>query len=118
MILITTFIVLVLLYILVSGRLEKSIITAPLVFTAAGILVSIFLFELQMREISLEVFLKMAEVGLVLLLFTDASQTELQILKNIRNLPTCLLSIGMILTILLGILCALVVFPQLSLWEA
>jgi len=118
MMLINAFIILVLLYSLVSGRLEKSIITAPIVFTAAGILVSIVPFELQMREIGLEVFLKIAEVGLVLLLFTDASRTGLRMLKNIRNLPTRLLSIGMLLTILLGGLGALVVFTKLSLWEA
>jgi NhaP-type Na+/H+ or K+/H+ antiporter len=54
----------------------------------------------------------------VLLLFTDASRTDLQVLKNIRSLPVRLLSTGMLLTILLGGLAALVVFHQLSLWEA
>ena len=54
----------------------------------------------------------------MLLLFTDASRTDLQVLQNIRNLPARLLSTGMLLTILLGALAALVVFPQLSLWEA
>ena len=60
----------------------------------------------------------MAEIGLVLLLFTDASRTDLKILRNIRELPARLLSIGMLLTILLGALAAKLVFPQLSLWEA
>ena len=54
----------------------------------------------------------------MLLLFTDASRTDLQVLKNIRNLPVRLLSTGMLLTILLGALGALVIFRQLSLWEA
>ena len=54
----------------------------------------------------------------MLLLFTDASRTDLGVLKNIRNLPVRLLSAGMLLTLLLGGLGALVVFRQLSLWEA
>jgi sodium/hydrogen antiporter len=59
-----------------------------------------------------------AEVGLVLLLFPDASHTDLRVLNNIRNLPVRLLSIGMLLTIVLGGLVALAVFPQLTVWEA
>ncbi len=62
--------------------------------------------------------LTLAELGLVLLLFTDASRTSLDVLKDIRNLPSRLLSTGMLLTILLGALGALVIFRQLSIWEA
>jgi len=112
------FIILILFYSLVSGRLEQSIITAPIVFTTAGLLVYLFLPELQTKEEGTEIFLTLAEVGLVLLLFTDASRTNLKALKNIRNLPARLLSVGMLLTILLGGLCALVVFQQLNIWEA
>ena len=66
----------------------------------------------------MEWLLRIAEVGLVLLLFTDASRTDLRVLKNIRNLPARLLSTGMLLTLLLGALGALVIFPHLSVWEA
>ena len=64
------------------------------------------------------VALHIAEVGLVMLLFTDASRTDLNVLSSIRNLPARLLSAGMLLTILLGALVARLVFPQLSIWEA
>ena len=65
-----------------------------------------------------DAFLRLAEIGLVLLLFTDASRTDLKVLRNIRNLPTRLLSAGMLLTIVLGALAARLVFPHLSIWEA
>ncbi len=65
-----------------------------------------------------EIFLGLAEVGLVMLLFTDASRTDLNILRSIRNLPARLLSSGLLLTILLGAVVARLVFPHLSLWEA
>jgi len=118
MALLAVFIVLVFGHSLVSGRLEKTVVTVPIVFTAAGFLTLLFLPASPDRPISLEAFLHVAEIGLVLLLFTDASRTDLGVLNNIRNLPVRLLSAGMLLTILLGGLGALLVFRKLSLWEA
>jgi NhaP-type Na+/H+ or K+/H+ antiporter len=118
MTLIAIFIVLVFLHSLVSRRLERTVVTAPILFTAAGMLALFFLKEFPDHESGRKVFLHLAEVGLVLLLFTDANRTDLGVLKNIRNLPARLLSTGMLLTLLLGGLCALVVFRQLSIWEA
>jgi NhaP-type Na+/H+ or K+/H+ antiporter len=112
------FILLILIYSLISNRIERSILTAPIVFTLAGFLGSLFFPELLMGEEGWETFLKLAEVGLVLLLFTDSSRTNLHILKNIKNLPGRLLSTGMLLTIALGGIVALVVFQKLSIWEA
>lgn len=115
--LIVAFICLLFVFSLVSGKLGKTIVTAPIVFTLAGILVfpqlppDVFLIDAH-------AFLTIAEVGLVLLLFTDASRTDLKILRNIRALPARLLSVGMLLTILLGAIAAKLVFPQLSVWEA
>jgi len=116
--LIAIFVALVFLHSLVSARLERTIVTAPIVFAAGGMLTLLVLPEFRSRGGNLELFLHVAEVGLVLLLFTDASRTDLRVLQNIRNLPARLLSSGMLLTILLGALSALVVFPKLSIWEA
>ena len=118
MTLVAIFIALVFLLSLVSGRLERTIVTAPIVFTGAGMVAFLCLPGLRDRQANLELLLQIAEVGLVLLLFTDASRTDLRVLKNIRNLPVRLLSTGMLLTILLGALGALAIFPKLSLWEA
>jgi NhaP-type Na+/H+ or K+/H+ antiporter len=74
--------------------------------------------HLRDLQIDQPLLLHIAEIGLVLLLFTDASRTDLRVLKNIRNLPVRLLSVGMLLTILLGGIAALIVFPKLSIWEA
>ncbi|MCU0789251.1 MAG: cation:proton antiporter [Verrucomicrobia bacterium] len=118
MIIFVIFIALLFLHSLVSGRLERSVVTAPIVFTAVGMLTLLFVEELPDHETAQPLFLHLAEIGLVLLLFTDASRTDLGVLKNIRNLPARLLSSGMLLTLLLGGLAALVVFRQLSIWEA
>jgi NhaP-type Na+/H+ or K+/H+ antiporter len=110
------FICLLFAYSLVSARLEKTVLTAPILFTVAGMM-SFPLVEAGARP-DTHHFLTLAEIGLVLLLFTDASRTDLKILRDIRALPARLLSVGMILTILLGSLAAKLVFPQLSIWEA
>jgi NhaP-type Na+/H+ or K+/H+ antiporter len=116
--LVAVFVSLLFLYSLVSQRLERTILTAPLVFTSAGMLT--FLIHPGAFGISggSGVFLHLAEIGLVLLLFTDASRTDLKVLRRIRSLPVRLLSTGMLLTLLLGAVAALGMFRQLSIWEA
>jgi NhaP-type Na+/H+ or K+/H+ antiporter len=115
---IALFILLVLLFSLVSRRLERTVITAPILFTAAGLLVCLLPPQLSTLELERTQLLHIAELGLVMLLFTDASHINLGVLKGNRNLPVRLLSAGMLLTILLGAIFALVVFDGLSLWEA
>jgi NhaP-type Na+/H+ or K+/H+ antiporter len=115
--LLAAFIGLLFAYSLVSARLDKTVITAPIVFTLVG-MVAFHALKPATGITSPAAFLTLAEIGLVLLLFTDASRTDLKILRNIRELPARLLSAGMLLTILLGALAAKLVFPQFSWWEA
>ena len=114
----TIFLVLIFFYSLLSRRLERTVITAPMVFTWAGLLT--FLLPPWLSEVNLERkgLLLIAEIGLVLTLFTDATHINLQSLRGNRNLPLRLLSTGMLLTIVLGTVSALVVIGRISLWEA
>lgn len=118
MIIIAAFVLLVFLYSLVSERLERTILTAPIVFTAAGVLLMFALPVLGELEADRKAFLLLAEIGLVLTLFSDAARINLQVLKSNENLPVRLLGLGMLPTILLGAIGAAIVFPQLSVWEA
>ena len=115
MTLIAIFVALVFGHSLVSARLERSVVTAPLLFTTAGILVYAVGAELHLDEDGIGALLTVAELGLVLLLFTDASKTDLSILRHARALPARLLSIGMLLTLVLGAVAAWAVFPGISL---
>lgn len=112
------FVLLLFSYALVSRRLEQTILTAPIVFTLAGMFMFPALPTLLEAGFNANVFLRLAEIGLVLLLFTDASRTDFKLLRSIGNLPIRLLSTGMLLTIFLGTVAARLVFPELSLWEA
>jgi NhaP-type Na+/H+ or K+/H+ antiporter len=111
------FVSFVFLFSLVSKRLEGTIITAPIAFTLAGMLMFFALPWIQRAGFNAIFFRRLAEFGLVLLLFTDASRTELNILRSLGSLPARLLSVGMLLTIALGAVVARLVFPQLSIWE-
>ncbi len=103
---------------LISGRVQKSVITPPIVFVFFGLLVSqvglgLLEFDIDNRFIHI-----LAEITLVLVLFTDAARIDLRALRNEHNLPVRLLSFGLPLTILLGALIATGLFEDLSIWEA
>ena len=102
---------------LASRRLERTVVTAPIVFTVAGMLMFPSIAGILKAGGTPNILLQVAEIGLVLLLFTDASRTDLRVLHSIRNLPARLLSTGMLLTIFLGAVVGKFVFPQLSIWE-
>jgi sodium/hydrogen antiporter len=112
------FVSFVFLFSLVSKRLEGTIITAPIAFTLAGMLMFFALPWIQRAGLDATAFRRLAEFGLVLLLFTDASRTELNILRSLGSLPVRLLSVGMLLTIALGAVVARLVLPQLTIWES
>ena len=98
MVVIAAFVALVFLYSLVSKRLEHTVITAPLLFTAAGALLAFSTDALNAAELERHGLLLVAELGLVMLLFTDASRVSLRLLNDRPNLPGRLLSAGMLLT--------------------
>ena len=112
------FIVVLFGYALVSQRLEQTVLTAPMVFTLAGMIMFPFLPDLLQAGFNANLFLHIAELGLVMLLFTDASRTDFASLRNIKSLPIRLLTTGLLLTIVLGTVIARLVFRDLTLWEA
>lgn len=118
MIFIAIFVLTVFLYSLVSRRLESTVITAPIVFTLAGMLLYRLPPAFTDPELKRQGLLLVAEIGLVMTLFTDAAHINLKSLTASRSLPTRLLTTGMLLTIVLGAAGAILVFPQLSWFEA
>ena len=105
-------------YGLVSKRLERTIVTPPIVFVALGLLFgggSLASFGMHADQRVIHV---LAELTLVLVLFGDAARIDLRVLRDEFGLPVRLLGIGMPLTILAGALIGKVVFPGLSWLEA
>jgi len=118
MILIAAFIFMVFFYTLGSRRLEQTILTAPILFTALGALVGVSHEAASELAIDRKALLLVAELGLVMTLFTDASRVRPRMLRGDANLPVRLLSTGMLLAIALGALVAMGVLTGLSWWEA
>ncbi len=116
--LLAIFVLAVFLFSLVSRQVEKSLFTPPILFTTIGVLSAVVLVEVTRGEANAEAFLTIAELGLVLLLFAEASHIDRRLLKSIRGLPVRLLTTGMVFTIALGLLVALLMFEQISIWEA
>ena len=118
MILLTSFILLVFLYSLISKKLESTVITPPIIFSIAGFILFLFNPIKVDLETDLKPLLLLAEIGLVLTLFTDAARIDRSVLKINRLHPVRLLTAGLLLTIVLGGLAAMVLFSELTIWEA
>jgi len=107
-----------LVYSLLSKRLSSTPLTAPLIFTVAGVLFAKVNPGLFSDAIDHSYVHTLAEITLILVLFADAASIKLNVLRNDHGLPVRMLLIGLPLTILLGTVVAAVMFGGFSLWEA
>ncbi len=112
------FSILLFVYSLVSRRLEGSMITAPMIFVAAGLLLSPEGFDIISLNASSDLILVFAEIALVLVLFSDAARIDFRILKGNSELPARLLILGLPLTIFAGAVVAISLFTTIALPEA
>jgi NhaP-type Na+/H+ or K+/H+ antiporter len=106
---------------LVSRRIEGSIVTAPMLFVTGGLVagwtgVLDFGAGAHAGPVSREVVFVVAELALVLLLFSGAARIDPRSLGG-NPLPLRLLAIGLPLTIGLGAVLALAVLTDLEPWE-
>jgi len=103
--------VLILLYGSVSKLAERSVITPPMVFMGVGLLMSPVGFgALHVAESNAAVEL-LAEIALIIILCSDASQIGRVEIAKVKQLPIRLLAIGLPLTMLVGTGLAVLVFP-------
>ena len=105
-------------YSLVSARLERANVSAPMLFVGAGIILGPDIAGLTELELTSETGLLLAEVALVVVLFADASRIDLRTLQENRALPARLLGVGMPLTIGLGTAAAVLLLSDIEFWEA
>jgi NhaP-type Na+/H+ or K+/H+ antiporter len=100
-------------YALVSKRLKSTPLSGPMVFVGVGILgyASGFLTEVNIVETGIKDLL---EITLALLLFNDASKLHFHSWHEDVVMPARLLAIGMPLTIALGTVIGVLVFPAMG----
>jgi NhaP-type Na+/H+ or K+/H+ antiporter len=102
----------------ISKRIQTTVITAPMIFVAFGLLISERGLGLVHGEIGSEFISIIAELTLILILFTDASRIDLRRLRHQHNIPIRLLGIGLPLTMLVGTLVAFAMFDVPNIWTA
>ncbi|MEM8993196.1 MAG: cation:proton antiporter [Acidobacteriota bacterium] len=100
----------------ISRRAESTVLTPPIFFVGLGLLVAgLGLVHVEVSEGAIHL---LAEITLVVVLFTDASRIKMSELRRGHNLPVRLLVIALPFTIVLGTLVAVGLFPTFTLWEA
>jgi len=105
---------LVLLFGALSRLAERSVVTPPMVFMLTGLLLSPVGLGLLEFELDNDGVMLLAEIALVIILCSDASQVDRSEIHKIRALPIRLLAIGLPLTMLLGAGIAALTFHDLG----
>jgi NhaP-type Na+/H+ or K+/H+ antiporter len=105
-------------YSLVAGRLERAATSGPIVFVVAGLLMGplgLGWFDGDVSRTGLRV---LADLTLALILFIDAANADLAILKRHFRIPSRMLLFGLPGVIFIGTIIAALLFDTLSLFEA
>ena len=110
--------VLLFVFSLVSRKISGTIVTAPMIFVIVGILLSPEGLDLIDLSQSGGLILSVAELALILTLFSDASKIDLRVLLREEKLPGRLLFIGLPLTIAFGGIVAAFLFKDITFAEA
>lgn len=107
-----------LIFSMLSGKLKGTVITAPMVFIAFGYLIGPGVFNAVEVEIDQGVIHLIAEITLILVLFSDAARINVAQLIKDHNLPLRMLAFGLPITMIAGTVTATIIFPNFPLWEA
>ncbi len=105
-------------YGLISRRITTTIISAPMIYVTFGILASRYTADTLAVTVNNEAISLIAELTLVLVLFSDASRITLGSLRKEHTIPLRLLSVGLPLTIVLGALIGTWLIDAFNFWEA
>jgi NhaP-type Na+/H+ or K+/H+ antiporter len=106
----------VVLWSLVSGRLDRFSVTPALAFVAIGLVVANPPLSLVEIDVGSETVRSLAEVTLAVVLFTDAARVDLRRLRADTAVPARLLLIGLPLTVAATLGLSLALFADLDPW--
>jgi NhaP-type Na+/H+ or K+/H+ antiporter len=115
--LLAIFAVFVFLYSITAGGISRTPISGAIVFTAFGLLFGPFGLGFLDLDVGTEGLRTFAELTLALVLFTDAANADLGVLRGSVGVPQRLLLIGLPLTILLGFATGMLLFDGLGMLE-
>ena len=102
-------------YSAVAGRIERSWLSGPILFIAFGVATGPYGLDILTVKVDAEGLRAIAELTLAFVLFTDAANANLAVLRRNLMIPERLLLIGLPLAIGLGFVVGVVIFPELGL---
>ena len=105
-------------YSMVAGRIERSAISGPMVFVVVGFLMGPSGLGWLKGDATSDDLRTMADLTLALILFIDAANADMSILKRQFQIPSRMLLLGLPGVIALGFGFAVLMFDGLSLYEA
>jgi NhaP-type Na+/H+ or K+/H+ antiporter len=110
-------VVFIFLYSIVNGGLQRTPVSGAIVYTSFGLIFGPLCLGLLTLKVEAEFLKSLAELTLALVLFTDAANANLGVLKKSYYIPQRLLLIGLPLTIVLGFVFGVLIFKELTLLE-
>lgn len=99
-------------YSIFAGRFESRLLNGPLMFMLAGLILGPAFLGILQPRIDKDGLRILAELTLAIVLFSDAANADLKVLRAHEGLPLRLLMIGLPLTMLSGWLVGIWLFPQ------
>ena len=109
--------VFIFLYSIFCGGLERTPINGAVVFTAFGVIMGPLGLGWLQLDLDAEMLRILAELTLALLLFSDAANANLDVLKQNIRLPKRLLLVGLPITLGIGFGLGLLLFDTLTVFE-
>jgi NhaP-type Na+/H+ or K+/H+ antiporter len=101
----------------IAGRVERSTVSGPMIFIAFGLIAGPFGIGFLDMDVTTTELRVIADLTLALVLFIDAANADLSVLRSHAKIPRRMLLIGLPLCIALGIGAGVVIFPSVSLFE-
>jgi NhaP-type Na+/H+ or K+/H+ antiporter len=105
-------------YSLIAGRVERAAASGPIVFVLAGLIMGPLGLAWFDGDVSRTWLRVLADLTLATILFIDAANADMGILKRHIRIPSRMLLLGLPFTILLGTGAAMLLFDNLSFYEA
>jgi len=104
-------------YSAIAGRVERSVVTGPILFIAFGLIcgpIGLGILDIEIEAVEVRV---LADITLALILFIDASNANLRVLVRNVVIPRRMLLVGMPLVIALGAAVGWILLPGVSIYE-
>lgn len=109
---------LVVCYAVVSGLVKRWYVAPALIFVLAGMALGPFGLNVLEGGPDTSTFTVLAQLALTVILFNQAAALDLSAVVRRRDVTFRLLAIGIPLTMVLGVVTAVLVLPVMPLWEA